>query len=71
MLILGILSVLGAAIVGVRVAREAGWQIHPPGPRVWLARVGALRVTPRRLILAAVCAGFAYTALWVAAQAML
>jgi hypothetical protein len=69
--ILGILSVLGAAIMGVRLAKEAGWRIHAPDPRVWLVRVAAMRVTPQRLIRAALWIALAYATACVAAWAMI
>jgi hypothetical protein len=51
--ILGMLSVLGATIMGMHLAKEADWRIRAPDPRDWLVRVAAMRVTPQRLIRAA------------------
>ena len=65
--ILGIFSVLGATFMGLRLAKEAGWPIRGPDPRVWLAGVAAMRVTPQRLIRTAVWIALAYTTVWVAA----
>jgi hypothetical protein len=69
--ILGILSVLGATIMGVRLAKEAGWRIRASNPRVWLARVAAMRVTPQRLVRTALWIALAYAAACVAGWAMI
>jgi hypothetical protein len=69
--ILGILSVLGATIMGLRLAKEAGWRIRASNPRVWFARVAAMRVTPQRLVRTALCIALAYATACVAGWAMI
>jgi hypothetical protein len=69
--IVGILSALGATMMGVRLAKEAGWRIRAPNPRVWRARVAAIRVTPQRLIRTALWIALTYATAYVAAWAVI